>query len=329
MKLLLLAIGLFVAVNSLPFNDPEYAMVPDQYGWKLVNINEDPEPENFFAPETDIIFTLFTNENQEGQVIRWDDISTIIEAGFNADNLVRVTIHGWNGGPTSQVNAAVRQAYFEHGQFNVIEVDWSAGAGTINYIAARNRVDSVGVVTASLLRLISENTGVGYDRMSVIGHSLGAHVAGFVGKNLGSALASIVALDAALPLFSINNPEARVNSEDAIYVESIHTNAGSLGFDQPLGHANFYPNGGSSQPGCGLDITGNCAHGRAHEFFAESITSTVGFWAMRCADYTAIVNGNCESTGEYSTLGGEPLNTSAEGVFHLTTNSASPFAQGR
>lgn len=319
-----------LAVNGKSIgNDPQYAMIPDETGWKLVNLNAEPELENFFTPETDIVFTLFTNQNPGGEVVQWNDPSWIAGSSFNPANPVRVTAHGWNGDHTSRVNTAVREALFQVGQFNVFEADWSAGAGTINYLAARNRVGPVGVVTGNLLRMVSEQTGVSFSRMGAIGHSLGAHVAGHIGKTLGNALGSIVALDAALPLFNINNPDARVAETDALYVESIHTNAGSLGFDEPLGHANFYPNWGSSQPGCGIDVSGNCAHARSHEFFAESITSTVGFWARRCNNYQSIQNRDCATIDEFVPMGGEPLSTNSRGVFFMTTNNASPFAQGR
>lgn len=329
--LLFLGLSLVVAAYGLPFGgDPEYAMVPDDTeGWKLVNINEDPEPENFFTPETDIIFRLFTNDNTAGQVIQWNNPAWIESSSFNRNNPIRITIHGWNGGPTSNVNTGVRAAYFAAGQFNVIEVDWSAGAGTINYLGARNRVGPTGGVVANLVRLISESAGVDLSRFTLVGHSLGAHVAGFAGKAFGGRLGAIVALDAALPLFNINNPEGRVHVEDALYVESLHTNAGLLGFDDPLGHANFYPNFGRRQPGCGIDASGNCAHGRAHEFFAESITTTVGFWARQCRNYADITSGNCVATGAPSVMGGEPLNTQARGIFWFETNSNSPFAQGQ
>lgn len=33
------------------------------------------------------------------------------------------------------------------------------------------------------------------------------------------------------------------------YVEIMHTAGGSLGFGEPLGHADFFPNFGRSQPG--------------------------------------------------------------------------------
>lgn len=38
---------------------------------------------------------------------------------------------------------------------------------------------------------------------------------------------------------------------DGKFVDVIHTAAGAAGYSQPLGHADFYPNGGNSpQPGC-------------------------------------------------------------------------------
>lgn len=335
MKLLILAVAVsaaIVSINGMSLSAaPQYAMVPDATGWKLVNVNEDPEPENFFTPETDIIFTLFTNENPtEGTIFQWNDVASIRSAGFNADIPTRLTIHGWNGDPTSRVNTAVRQALFQFGRFNVIQVDWSAGAGTINYISARNRVGPTGVVVATLLETLAEQGFVNTDEITVIGHSLGAHVAGFVGKTLGGdRLGNIVALDAALPLFSIDNPDARVNTGDARYVQSIHTNAGTLGFDQPIGDGNFYPNGGSSQPGCGIDLSGNCAHGRSHEFYAESINSQTGFWATRCNSYTEVANNSCTPTTNDAFMGQEPLDGNASGVFRLNTGNASPFALGR
>lgn len=215
--------------------------------------------------------------------------------------------------------------------FNVIVVDWSAGAETINYISARNRVGVVGAVTSQLIQMISRQYPQAHPRdMVVVGHSLGAHVAGFAGKNqLGeNRLGAIVALDAALPLFSIEQPAQRVNMNDAILVESIHTNGGLLGFDVPLGHSNFYPNGGTNQPGCGIDVAGNCAHSRAVEFFAESITSPRGFWARECASHADAVAENCMPVGVDRKMGGEPIDTLARGIYWLNTNRASPFATG-
>lgn len=331
MKLCLIALVLGIsAINCMPHsNGPKFAMVPDESGWKLVNINAEPEPQNFYDPRTDIVFTLFTRNNRAGQVIQWNDPSWIANSDFNPAHPTKVTVHGWRGAASSRVNGNVHEALFQVGEFNCITVDWSVGAADLNYITARNRVGETGIVVAQLLRMIIAETGADVTQMSAIGHSLGGHVVGFVGKNLGRQLGSIVALDAALPLFDINNPDGRTDAGDALYVESMHTNAGLLGFDEPIGDSNFYPNWGRVQPGCGIDTSGNCAHQRTHMFYAESITTNVGFWARRCRGYDDILNENCVSSGPDTLMGGEPLNRNANGVYWLRTTAESPFALGR
>ncbi len=62
-------------------------------------------------------------------------------------------------------------------------------------------------------------------------------------------------LDPAAPGFSVNDTETRLDPTDGDFVDIIHTHSGSLlqGADsmiEPIGHADFYPNGGQQQPGC-------------------------------------------------------------------------------
>jgi hypothetical protein len=73
-------------------------------------------------------------------------------------------------------------------------------------------------------------------------------------------------MDPALPLFSFDNPGGRLDKGDASYVDVIHTCGGWLGFERGLGHADFYPNGGSfTQPGCGSDVTGKMQFFNSHK----------------------------------------------------------------
>ena len=58
-------------------------------------------------------------------------------------------------------------------------------------------------------------------------------------------------------LYFITDPTSfRLDESDAQYVDVIHTDAGVFGTTLASGHTDFWPNGGSSQPGCFF----NCKH---------------------------------------------------------------------
>lgn len=82
---------------------------------------------------------------------------------------------------------------------------------------------------------------------------------------------------------------------DASIVEVIHTTAGLLGYDYPLGDIDFYPNGGSRQNGCAELVP--CSHQLSYVFYAESIDRevTVGnrFIGTRCESYEQAITGAC------------------------------------
>lgn len=56
-------------------------------------------------------------------------------------------------------------------------------------------------------------------------------------------------LDPAGPCFDGYPDSQRLCRDDANYVDAIHTSM-TLGFTSDIGHADFYPNWGSVQPGC-------------------------------------------------------------------------------
>ncbi len=57
-------------------------------------------------------------------------------------------------------------------------------------------------------------------------------------------MASVVGMDPGGPLFSLDVPADRIDAGDANFVEIHITDGGRLGFEHPVGHANYYPNWG-------------------------------------------------------------------------------------
>lgn len=109
------------------------------------------------------------------------------------------------------------------------------------------------VMLQSMLRDNYYNFCYFYVTSNLQGHSLGAHVAGNAGSATTSGkLSRVTGLDPALPGFHLLTSEkTRLDRTDATFVDIIHSCGGVLGFLQPLGQADFYPNAGTAvQPGC-------------------------------------------------------------------------------
>lgn len=92
-------------------------------------------------------------------------------------------------------------------------------------------------------------------------------------------------LDPAFPLYVFSSPSSRLSSSDANFVDIIHTDAGLLGYPWPLGHADFFPNGGTPlQPGCARQ-----------EISKNRWLSVVGKWKWNCI--CGNMNAGCNQHG--------------------------------
>jgi len=281
-----------------------------------------------YDPFSECRLFLQTRDNRGSPVeLVFGNLNSVLESPYRPHRPLRVWIHGWNGGPNTGANSAVGRALLDNDDFNFIHLDWSAGAQTgVNYIAAVNNVPPTGQFLGAFLDWLDDNNLIQLDQVSLVGFSLGAHVAGFTGKSVHRGrVGTIFALDPAGPLFPVGNPAQRVAQGDALYVEGIHTDSLASGIGAPIGDADFFPNGGRNQPGC--TVGSGCSHGRAPEFYMESVVDN-RFVSSRCATLADAENGNC-TVDPNVRMGGEPSNhrLSLRGIFHLTTNGQSPFGQ--
>lgn len=282
-------------------------------------------PDNYFPqpPEAMAVrYAAFTRRNRNIPVmLHADSIEKIQNANFNPSGPFYFISHGFlEGGhkPWIQHMADSLLSLEGNDDATVIVVDWRGGSQP-PYGQAVANIRLIGAMTAHLIHNVYEILKLPHiDNFHFIGHSLGAHLGGYCGhelqKNFNLKLGRITGLDPAAPYFSKTVTLVRLDRSDAKYVDIIHSNAMPLyfsgfGISEAIGHVDFFPNGGSTQPGCKKADSGyqaitnemyqqiaksvGCNHERSYEYFIESIAPSCPFMGVQCESYEALEAGNC------------------------------------
>lgn len=170
-----------------------------------------------------------------------------------------------------------------------------------------------------------------YDKVHLIGHSLGAHISGYVGRYFKGELGRITGLDPAGPLFFTVSSNLSIWKTNAKFVDVIHTCAGILGIVEPKGHIDYYPKFGSCpQAGCEVkDIIFlckdfwfkciyiyynkcalvTCSHNRAIEMYAKSIRDAHLYKAYECPYQIIKGKNQCNGSNESFQYMGDGVNS--------------------
>ncbi|CAH1243015.1 PNLIPRP3 [Branchiostoma lanceolatum] len=302
------------------------------------------------------MFYVFTKSNptiEARQAISYDDILSVQNSPFDPTKPVKVLIHGFYSysitGDPFWAGDAMREMLIRD-DINVIIVDWNKGAEFPNYAQAATNVRLVAAQVARLITFLVNETGCGLDQFHLVGHSLGAHLSGHVGRRL-PGLPRITGLDPAEPYFEDKGPIVRLDPTDALFVDVIHTDGGEFlsgawGLDLPVGDVDFYPNGGKGQPGCAntwigsitsifdssvtFDDVVDCSHNRAYEFYIESINNPCKFVSYPCRSYDDFAAGGCRdcSNNACSVMGYDvDNNMAALGRHYLSTADTGPYCR--
>ncbi|KAJ0180027.1 hypothetical protein K1T71_004618 [Dendrolimus kikuchii] len=268
---------------------------------------------------------------------------------FDPDRPTRVIVHGFGSNCDNVWVYEMRSALMAVEECNVVCVDWEGGASMPNYLRAAANTRLVGKQLAMLLQGFAKHIDLRFEDVHLIGFSLGAHVAGFAGSELRN-ISRITGLDPAGPLFEFQDPRTRLDRSDAKFVDVIHSNGetlilGGLGAAQPLGHVDFYPNGGRVQHGCSNLFVGAvsdllpwaaaspegrslCNHRRAYKFFTDSVSPKCHFPAFPCSDYDTFLEGRCfpcDGTRRCGNMGYYADRSLGRGQLYLLTREEEPF----
>ncbi|KAF2361825.1 Lipase/vitellogenin [Trinorchestia longiramus] len=246
-------------------------------------------------------FTLFTRSQAEGVVISPSNLNAIWNTTFNPDRPTKVIIHGWLETPEMQWTEDLASALLKKSDYNVIGVKWNS---SWFYVFLLLNTLVVALEVASLLSWLSTNMAVDMGDVHIIGFSLGAQIAGYIGERT-PGLGRITGLDPARPQFQGMPPAVRLDPSDALFVDVIHTDTSPdpneqsvLGTHQLSGHVDFFPNGGADQPGCDFFRPPDffaCSHNVAQKMIVATVSNTCPFLAFPCDSYRSFKAGKCFS----------------------------------
>jgi hypothetical protein len=176
---------IFAAIFSFVYSSP-------------IENNEEPI-EKFFDAARDVRILLSTRNNPANPQQLSINLASIQQSFYNPQKPLRILIHGWQEDDGSDISVQTSSELLQYNDYNVIFIDWSQGSSTINYvsnlkflskfipkiifnkimnsfhfqISAANRVPSVGRLVANLLDFLHENNLISWNRVGLVGFSLG------------------------------------------------------------------------------------------------------------------------------------------------------------
>ncbi|BFF94793.1 inactive pancreatic lipase-related protein 1 [Drosophila madeirensis] len=285
------------------------------------------------CPNPRITFWLYTN-NTCDQPVEVDPLDPQVEL-FRPSLPLKILIHGFIGNRDLTPNLEVRDVLLQTQPVHVISVDYGSLVRFPCYFPWA--VTNAPIVSECLAQFINNLLSAGiYKREDIhlIGFSLGAQVAGMAANYVTEPLARITGLDPAGPGFMMQaSLEHKLDSSDADFVDIIHTDPFFFSMLPAMGHADFYPNLDQlNQRGCSYVSSWrfyNCNHYRSAVYYAESITTSTGFWAQQCGGWFDFFSQRCSQYSNMPNIQmGYFVSESAIGSYFLTTHEVSPFAKG-
>ncbi|KAI8486793.1 hypothetical protein Bbelb_355410 [Branchiostoma belcheri] len=276
------------------------------------------------------------------------DRTSLLASNFDGSRPTKFISHGFiENGFVSWITD-MSQAFLRAEDCNVFGVDWGSGGGSmLPYTQATANTQLVGATIAQFINLLLVTdkrlellstpstwlvTALGHILWDMLERDflvlaelrntpLSVKVVATVDiwRVLGIFGLVHEGLDPAEPYFQGTDPIVRLDPTDAQLVDVIHSDGGffftslGLGMYDPVGHLDFYPNGGIEMPGCDqglfdfIALNGGiyeggrefvaCNHLKAIEYFDDSIGTTCPMMGYPCRDNDRFQDGHCMDCG--------------------------------
>ncbi|KAG1653732.1 Pancreatic triacylglycerol lipase [Nymphon striatum] len=179
-----------------------------------------------FSPKVINTSFILHTRSHGAEYLKFNDTRGIFNSNFDANKKTKFIIHGFlDNGLLPWVKRLAKE-FLTYGDYNVIAVNWAGGSGpTYTEATANTRV--VGAVIAQFITYLRAEFHLAFENVHLIGHSLGAHVAGYAGERINK-ISRISGLDPAEPYYDGMPRSVRLDTTDAKFVDIIHTDDSSI-----------------------------------------------------------------------------------------------------
>ncbi|XP_065203972.1 putative endothelial lipase [Planococcus citri] len=220
-----------------------------------------------------LFYNFRVGENHELII---DKPQTIANANLKQGKPIKFIIHGHTGNKDDFVVTPLQQEYFKL-EYNVVVINYFKLSNGTCYRTGVDNSLAISKCAARIIEAIIEGNeqGIKIDDFHIIGVSLGGQMAGQIPNIVDPKFGKfprITGIDPSNNGFfeDYSTDEYTLTAKDAKLVDVIHTNSGIKGMFPPMGHIDWYPNGGIFQPQCRVgDYV--CDHIRSLILFLESI----------------------------------------------------------
>lgn len=236
---------------------------------------------------------------------------------------VKVVIHGWvNEGDYLFEDTVTAELVKSNIPLNILIVDWKRGSHTSLYLLAKQRIEEVGILVAGYMDYFISNEYSKPNDFTIIGFSLGAHIAGIAARRTKKGpLFKVIGLDPAGVDFEKNDYNC-LHQDDAVFTEGWHTNRNGLGFPSALTKTTFFFNS-ESQPGCPVSVfSASCSHSRAFQYYSEFLRRGENLVGRKI---TSKFESNIGNPFGIFDQDGEAITHKEEGEFKIRTNDKPNF----
>ncbi|XP_067625906.1 phospholipase A1 isoform X3 [Eurosta solidaginis] len=236
------------------------------------------------CPSAYIMYRLYVpKSSRNGVALNVNNPLSLFKGGFSRHRDTAFIVHGFNGTAIDKHLQFLRDAYLSR-DYNVITVDWRTLTRYPCYLHALINTRLTAQCTAQVYSFLTHHGAV-REKITCIGHSLGAHICGMMSNHLSIKQHRIIGLDPARPLIERKKDDVfRLSLDDATVIQVVHTNAGFLGQEENTGHLNFCVNGGKFQPFCkGNPIRrSRCSHFLSICYLASAMFKHKKFLGVSC-----------------------------------------------